>query len=390
MNFERTEEERLLTESVQRYLHKDYGFEVRTAILAGALGYSDTAWERFADMGVLGLTLPEDCGGFGGGAVALSGVMECLGEALCLEPVFSTVGLCARLVARGAGESQRSRLLEKVAAGRLRMGFAHFEDGARHDLAHVAATARRNGGGWELSGTKRVVLDAPSAGVLVVSARTSGTVGRPEGLSLFLVDINAVGVELKPARTLDGRRCADVVLSDVSTPHDALLGIPDEGFGLIEDAVDFATALLCAEAVGVMTDANAATLEFLKTRRQFGAAIGSFQVLQHRMADMYIATEQARSMACLACFTVDSAGDARERARIVSAAKVLIAQACRRVSQDAVQLHGGMGLTEEMKVSHSFRRLTLIAQQFGDEDHHLERFAACAAEAEGAREGSAD
>jgi alkylation response protein AidB-like acyl-CoA dehydrogenase len=210
---------------------------------------------------------------------------------------------------------------------------------------------------------------------LIVSARTSGGDTDPEGISVFVVDARAPGVSTNAYRTIDELRAADVVLKDVHVPADALVGQEGHGLALIEEVVDYATALLCAEAVGAIKYANDATLEYLKTRKQFGVAIGSFQALQHRMVDMVISGEQAKSMAGLACAKVDSAADPVERKRVVSAAKIKIADACRHVAQEAIQLHGGMGMSDELKISHTFRRLTMIAQQFGDADHHLERFA---------------
>jgi alkylation response protein AidB-like acyl-CoA dehydrogenase len=239
----------------------------------------------------------------------------------------------------------------------------------------VGARAKRSGGGYTLEGEKRAVLHGASADTLIVSARTSGADTDPAGISLFLVERSAPGVTVKEYRTIDELRAADVWLSGVAVGAEARLGDEDRALPLIEDAADYATALLCAEAVGAIRYANEATLEYLKTRRQFGVPIGSFQALQHRMVDMVISYEQARSMACLACVKVDTAPPA-ERRLAVSAAKIKVADACRHVSQEAVQLHGGMGMTEELKVSHTFRRLTMIGQTFGDAEHHLERFAA--------------
>jgi alkylation response protein AidB-like acyl-CoA dehydrogenase len=244
------------------------------------------------------------------------------------------------------------------------MAFAFSEKGARYDLAPAAVKAKKAGSGWTLDGEKVVVLGAPSAAKIVVSAQA------PAGPSLFLVD--ARSVKMRPYRTLDEMRAADVVFSGAAGE---LLGAEGKAQSVIEEVVDFGTALVCAEAVGVMKFACDSTLEYLKTRKQFGVPIGTFQALQHRMVDMVVAYEQARSMACLACSKVDGAADAKERARAVSAAKIKIADNARLISQEAIQLHGGMGMSEELKVSHSFRRLTMIAQQFGDADHHLERFA---------------
>jgi len=376
MNFDYNEEQQLLADSIRRFIAKDYDFETRKKIVASAEGASADVWRTFAEMGLLGIPFASAHGGFGGGAIDLMSVMEAIGEGLVVEPFLCTVGLAGQLVARGGSEAQRNALLPAIVEGRLKMAFAHTENGARYDLAHVAATARPAGKVWLLDGEKRVVLGAPLADKLVVSARTSGKTADAKGISLFLVDRAAAGVSLRPYATLDEMRAADVVLKGVEVGADALLGKEGEAGPLIEEAVDFSTALLCAEAVGAMKHANDATLEYLKTRKQFGVPIGTFQALQHRMVDMVIAAEQARSMACLACAKVDGEKDARERARLVSAAKVKIADACRHVSQESIQLHGGMGMTEELKVSHSFRRLTMIAQQFGDAEHHLARFAA--------------
>jgi alkylation response protein AidB-like acyl-CoA dehydrogenase len=326
-------------------------------------------------MGLLGVPFAEEHGGFGGTAVDVMLVMEALGESLVVEPYWVNVGLAGRLVARGASAEQQKRILPTLIQGKHRLAFAHTERGARYDLCHVGTRAKRAGQGFTLEGEKRAVLHGAAAGTLIVSARTSGADTDPSGIGLFLVDRGAPGLTVKDYRTLDELRAADVWLSGVSVPADAMLGDEGRALALIEDAADYATALLCAEAVGAIRFANETTLEYLKTRRQFGVPIGSFQALQHRMVDMAISYEQARSMACLACVKVDTAG-AAERRRAVSAAKIKVADACRHVSQEAVQLHGGMGMTEELKISHTFRRLTMIGPTFGDAEHHLERFAA--------------
>jgi alkylation response protein AidB-like acyl-CoA dehydrogenase len=375
MNFDYNEEQRLLAASIRRFAEKDYGFDARRKIVAGPGGWSRTVWSTLAELGVLGLPLPAEFGGFGGGAVDLDSVMEAIGEALVVEPFLATVGLGARFVARGGTAAQKARLLPAVAGGELTLAFAQTERGARYDLAHIAMRAGRTSEGYVLDGEKRVVLHAPCAQRLIVSARTQGEVAQPHGISLFLVDVTAPGVTMRRYRTLDELPAADISFHAVKVGADALIGAEHEGLALIEEVVDYATALVCTEAVGAIKYANDATLEYLKTRKQFGVPIGSFQALQHRMVDMVIAHEQAKSMANLACATVDSERDTARRKRMVSAAKVRIADACRHVSQESVQLHGGMGMSDEMKVSHTFRRLTMIAQQFGDADHHLERFA---------------
>ena len=359
MNFDLSEEQQLLADSIRRFVAQEYGFEARRRILASPEGHSEHVWKTFAEMGLLGLAVPAQHGGFGGSATDLMNVMDAIGEALVVEPYLSTV-LGARLVARSGNAAASAALLPAVSDGRMKLAFAHIEDGARYDLAHVRTTARKAGGQYVLEGTKLVVLHAPMADRLVVSALLDGSI------ALFV----AQRPELRAYRTLDNLGAADIVFAGARA--DLLL---EDALPVIEDAVDFATALLCAEAVGAMRYANDTTLEYLKARKQFGVPIGSFQALQHRMVDMAITLEQARSMASLACSEVDAAADPAQRKRIVSAAKIKIADACRHISQESVQLHGGMGMTEELKVSHTFRRLTMIAQQFGDADHHLERFA---------------
>jgi alkylation response protein AidB-like acyl-CoA dehydrogenase len=367
MNFDYNEEQQLLADSVRRFLSKDYDFESRKKIVASKEGWSDKVWSTLTEMGLTGLPFSTDFGGFGGGAVDLMGVMEAAGDALLVEPYVATVGLGGQLVARAGSDAQKKAILSSVVEGKLRLAFAHSEKGARYNLAKVSAKAKKAGAHWEISGEKLVVLGAPAADKLVVSAVTD------KGLSLFVVEASAAGVKMKPYMTLDEQRAADVTFSGAKGE---LLGAEGGALPAIEATMDFATALICAEAVGAMKFACDTTLEYLKTRKQFGVPIGTFQALQHRMVDMYVAWEQARSMACLAASKVDGAADAKDRARAVSAAKIKIADNCRLISQESIQLHGGMGMTEELKVSHTFRRLTMIAQQFGDAEHHLARFAA--------------
>jgi len=375
MDFELSEEQRQLSDSVGRYLNDHYDFESRKRVIHSERGASDAVWKQFAELGVLSIPFSESVGGFGGGAIDLMSAMQAIGSSLVVEPVAATV-LAGRLIDRTGSASQKSEILPQVIDGALRLAFAHSEDGARYRLAQVAATAQRTADGWVLDGLKRVVIGAPLADLLVVSARTSGAPGDAAGLSLFVVAAGARGVSMTPYRTVDNQRAADVRLDGVQVRADALLGVEGGALPVIEEAVDVAVALQCAEAVGAMQFANDTTLEYLKTRKQFGQPIGAFQALQHRMVEMFVTVEQARSMSYLVCSKVDTTTDPRERARIVSAAKIKIADACRQVSQESIQLHGGMGMTEEMKVSHTFRRLTMIAQQFGDADHHLDRFAA--------------
>jgi pimeloyl-CoA dehydrogenase small subunit len=375
MNFELSEEQTLLAETIKRFVATHYNFDARAKIVASPSGHSEDVWAAIAEMGLLGLPFAEAHGGFGGTTVDVMLVMEAIGEGLLVEPYLATVGLGGRLVARAGSAAQQERILPALVQGKHTLAFAHTEAGARYDLREVRLSARRGADGWVLDGDKRVVLHGASADTLVVSARTAGAATDAAGISLFLVPRTAPGVSVQDFRTIDNLRAADVGFRQVRVGADALLGAEGGGHAVIEEVVDYATALLCAEAVGAIRYANEATLEYLKTRRQFGVPIGSFQALQHRMVDMMISYEQARSMAYLACVKIDTA-DAAERRRVVSAAKIKVSDACRHVSQESVQLHGGMGMTEELKISHTFRRLTMLAQTFGDAEHHLERFAA--------------
>ncbi len=370
MNFETSDEQQQLADSLGKVLASHYDFDQRKAIINSASGFSDALWATFAEMGLTAIAVPEADGGFGGGALDLMAAMEACGEALVVEPLLDNIALAGRLVAKSGSAAQRAALLPGLIDGTRRLAFAYLEPGRRYETAPQTTTARASGGGWLLDGSKCVVVGASMAQQLVVSARAA------EGSCLFIVDAEAAGVALNPSRTVDGQRVADVTFTGVTLGAGALLGAAGAAQPLIDEAVDFATALLCADAIGAMKFANEATLDYLKTRKQFGVAIASFQVLQHRMVEMVIVTEQARSMAILAASKVDHATDAAERQRAVSAAKVKVADAVRLVSQEAVQLHGGMGMSEEMKISHTFRRLTMIAQRFGDADHHLERYAA--------------
>ena len=387
MDFDYSEEQQQLADSLQKYLAGNYGFEARKKTLQSDQGFSPSVWSAFADMGLTALPFDVDLGGFGGGAVDMMAVMEAFGDALVVEPLLDHVALASCLVAMAGTPSQREAVLPNLLDGSRKATFAYLERGRRYALEPVNAVVLKTGDGWQLDGEKIVVVGAAGADLLVVSAQISHNPGCPVngGTGLFLVDRQAAGVKLSTYRTVDGQRAADVKFSGVLLPADALLGGQDnQGLALshIEEAIDFATALLCADAVGAMKSATDATLEYTQGRKQFGTAIASFQALQHRMVDMFIACEEARSMAILAACRVDAARGLTDEASVaarkkaVSGAMVKVADAARLVSQESVQLHGGMGMTEEMKISHTFRRLTASVQRFGDADHHLARYAA--------------
>ena len=373
MDFKYSEEQIGLQDTLRRFIAKNYAFEQRRALAKSEPGMSREHWAQLADIGILALPFAEDVGGLGGNAVDTMLVMEQLGRGLVLEPYLPTVVLCGSLLRDFAGTGPGEALLPAVAGGELLLALAHHESGNRYALNHVATTARAEGSGWVLDGAKGVVLGGPWADKFIVSARTSGATASDSGISLFLVDAQAPGLSLLAYPTQDGGRAAELKLKGVKLEASALLGAKDAALPALERATDYALAALCAEAVGIMGAVNEATLEYLKTRKQFGQAIGRFQALQHRMVDMVVATEQARSMATLAAVHVDSPDRALRR-RSVSAAKAYVGQQARAVGQQAVQLHGGMGVVDELNVAHFFKRLTMITLSFGDSDHHLGLF----------------
>ena len=372
MDFRYTEEQVALQDTLQRFIARDYDFERRRALTRSPLGYSPLAWTQYAELGLLGLPIPEEYGGLSGTGVDVMLVMESIGQGLLLEPYWSTVVLCGGLIREAASADFKQRMLPQIAEGKAKLAFACYEARGRYDLQYVECGAVRAAGGWQLSGKKSVVLDAPSADYLLVSARTAGARTDAEGVSLFLVRKDAPGIRLRSYPTQSGGRAADVELKSVAVSEEAVIGSVGQALNVIERAVDLGVAALCAESLGIMVALNQATLNYTKTRKQFGLPIGSFQALQHRMADMFIATEQTRSMAIIAAMNATS-DDAAERRRAVSGAKAYIGRASRFVGQQAVQLHGAMGVVDDVVVSHYFKRLTMIDMTFGDADYHLGR-----------------
>ena len=373
MDFDLTDDQKALQDTLARFIEKDYAFDARKAIIKDAKGYSAEKWKQLADLGLLALPLPEAHGGLNGTAIDTMLVMQLLGRGLVVEPYLSTVVLCGGLIADAGSEAQKSAILPAIAEGKTTLALAHYERGGRYELAAVTSTARPEGAGYVLNGAKGVVLNGETADKLIVSARTSGKAGDADGISLFLVDRKATGVIIRGYRTQDGSRAAEIELANVAIGKDAAVGPEGKGLPIIEKALDIANAALCAETVGIMIAVNDTTLEYLKTRKQFGQAIGKFQALQHRMADMVVWAELAKSMMMLAAVKAGDKNPA-ERSRAIAGARAYVTQAARFVGQNAVQLHGGMGVTDEMKVAHYFKRLTMIAAQFGDADWHMARF----------------
>ena len=374
MDFELSEEQRLLKESVERLLADRYEFETRKRYMAEPEGWSREVWRQYAELGLLGLPFDEKYGGFGGGPVETMIVMEAFGKALALEPFFATVVLGGGFIRLGGSEAQKKELLPKIADGSLLLAFAQTERQSRFDLFDVATVAKRDGNGYVLEGTKSVVLHGDAADKIIVSARVSGERRDHKGIGLFLVDAKANGVSRRGYPTVDGLHAAEISFSNVRVGADAVIGEAGDGLPLIERVVDASIAALAAEAVGNMMSMHELTVEYLKTRKQFGVPIGSFQVLQHRAVDMFVALEQARSMAYFATMMAEEP-NAKERKKAIAAAKVQIGRSVKLVGQQAIQLHGGIGMTMEYKVGHYFKRATMIDTLFGDADHHLAELA---------------
>jgi alkylation response protein AidB-like acyl-CoA dehydrogenase len=371
MDFNLSQEQTQFADALRRWVEKDYSFEQRKNIIKSSSGISDAAWSALTELGAMALPIPEEQGGFNGSAVDMLVVMQELGRGLVIEPYFTTV-MAAEFLKLDGGQEQ---LLEQIATGELKLACALAEKQSRHDLFDIATHSVKNADGYLLNGVKTVVLHGAQADQLIVSARSSGAQRDTDGISLFIVDGDAAGLSRRDYRTIDGFRAADITLNQVQVSSSSLLGDESKGWEILDAASDYGITLLCAEAIGVMEAIFAATLDYLKTRQQFGVPIGKFQALQHRMAEMYMEMEQARSMATLAAVKVAST-DVEERCRTVSAAKARIGQAARFIGQTAVQLHGGMGVTDELPAAHMFKRLTMLELSLGDTDHHLARFVA--------------
>lgn len=370
MDFSLTSEQQLLRDGLSKFLSTRYDLAASRAAAKTGPGWQPGIWRSFADeLGILGAVLPEEVGGMGGGPVELMVIAEALGHALVIEPYVDTVVVAGGLLRRAGGPSATS-VLERIVAGTAVVALAGTEPESGDDLDRLSTTAERDGDRWVLTGSKIVAIGAPLATHLLISAGTSGG-----GISLFLVDLEAAasGVTVHGYRTIDDRRAADVVLDGVRLPADALLGSPGQAGPSLEQARDEGAAAIAAEAVGCMRKVLADTVEYCKQRQQFGQPIGGFQVLQHRMVDMYLELEQAVAAVYLAVLHLDA--DPAARARAVSAAKVTIGHAARFIGQNAVQLHGGMGMTEELAIGHYFKRLTAIEYEFGSTDYHLTRYA---------------
>jgi len=373
MNFEHTEDRRMLADTLNRFVSEQVGIETRNRIAYGDTGMDTALWAQFAELGAIGALFPEADGGFGGAGFDIAVVFEALGRGLVVEPFLG-----ALVVGRALGAAGTAAQKERIAGlidGSTVAALAHDEPGSHYALSRVETRAVRNGEGWLLTGQKAVVVQGDQAHLLLVSARTSGGVDSEEGISLFLVPGDGARLTRRGYGRIDGGHAAEITLNNVQVGPEALLGAEGQGFATLEQAVGYGILAVCAEALGAMEVAKKDTLEYLQTRKQFGVPIGSFQALQHRMADLLLEVEQSRSAVINAAAAIDSA-DRTERERALSAAKVTIGRIGALVAEESIQLHGGIGMTWELPLSHYAKRLVMVDHQFGDEDHHLARFIA--------------
>jgi len=373
MDFSFSEEQGLLQDSIQRYIQNSYTFDARQKLLKTEDGFSRENWASFAELGWLALPFSEASGGFGGTAVETMIMMEEFGKGLVVEPYVSTVIMAGSVIEAGGTTEHIEGVLTEIMAGTTLGSLAYVEPQARFNLADVTTTAKVEGDNYGINGFKGVVLGGPSADVLVVPARTSGDQKDESGITLFLVDVSADGVSKRDYPTIDGMQASEINLDNVSVPASAVLGEVGKGLALLEMGINNGILAVGAEAVGAMEVLYKTTVEYCKTREQFGQPIGKFQVLQHRMVDMFMEHEQAKSLLYMAALRM-SEDDEVESLKAVSALKVQIGKGGRFVGQNAIQLHGGMGMTDELNVGHYFKRLTSIATLFGDVDHHLKKY----------------
>jgi alkylation response protein AidB-like acyl-CoA dehydrogenase len=368
-----TDEQELLRDSLQRVLRDQYNFETRRKIIATEQGFSRTHWDTFAELGLLAASFSEDFGGLGEGILANMIIMQEFGRHLVVEPFFETIVLGGGIIEQAGTKAQREELLPEIASGKAIWTLAWAEARSRYDLNHVATTAERHGDEYVLRGDKAAVIGAPWADRLIVSARTSGDPRDRGGVSLFIVDRQSANLHLQSFKTIDGRRAAEISLKSVRVPASRMLGEEGDGVAILEATRDRAIAALCAEAVGAMTELNSATLEYTKTRKQFGVALGTFQVLQHRMVDMFIALQESISLTQHLNLALHESEPGSSK--LASAAKSKVGEAARFVGEQAIQLHGGMGMSDELNVGHYFKRIAAITVQFGDPTYHLMRYA---------------
>ena len=375
MDFSNTEEQQMLQESVQKFVYKNYDFDTRNQIIASEKGFSQENWDLFAELGWLTVPFKDDDGGFGGSAVDLAVMMEEFGKAMLVEPFIATAVLSGGVISGQGSAEQKAELLPKIMEGKLQLACAYAEQGSRFNLVNIKTSATVEGDTVVLNGSKTAVLNGSNAEILLVAVRESGAATDSEGISVFMVDASSVGVSIQSFTNMDGKKSAEISFKDVSVPISRRLGASGSASKVLQDSVDRATLAVSAEAIGAMESLLHKTVEYSKTRKQFGTAIGTFQALQHRMADMFIECQLARSILIMAAMKLDSGEDALEKTKSVSAAKSRIGRAIQKVGQDAIQIHGGIGMTEELDVGHLFKSVTAAEIMFGNTDYHTQRFA---------------
>jgi len=373
MDFSFSEEQALLKDSVEKFVQNDYTFDVRQKVVRTEQGFSTAIWKTFAELGWLSVPFPESVGGFGGKSVDMMLLLEQFGRGLVIEPLVATVVLAGGAIRLGGSAEQQNTWLPGIIDGSRQAALAYAEPQGRFNLADLTTSAKADANGYVLNGYKAVVLNGPAADLLVISARTSGAQRDREGISLFVVDAKTAGISRRDYPTVDAFRASEITLIDVRVGKDALLGAEGRGYPLLEQVIDEGILAIGSEAVGCMEVLYKNTVEYTKTREQFGQPIGKFQVLQHRMVDMFMEHEQSKSLMYMAAMKMDEGyGDAARKA--ISAFKVQVGTSGRFVGQNAVQLHGGMGMTDELSIGHYFKRVTIIDTLFGNVDYHLKRF----------------
>jgi len=374
MDFSLNEIQLMLADSIEKFIDNDYDFNSRQQYADSDTGYSAAVWKTFADLGWTAVPFSEEDGGFDGGPADIMVVMQRFGRGLVVEPYLANVILAGGVLKRAASSEQKERWLQPMIAGNLQTALAFLEPQARYDIANMATTAVADGDDWILNGSKGYVLNGRNAQMIVIPARTSGEQTDQDGITLFAVDAAADGVSITDYATIDGHQAAEIDIADLRVDSTAVLGEIGKGFAALDAAIDDATLAVCAEAVGIMQVLKDKTVEYSKSRMQFGVPIGSFQALQHRMVDMLTDCEQSQSLLMWAVMINPQGG--AEAKRAISSIKYQIGIAGRKVGEEAVQLHGGMGVTWELDVAHYFKRLTAIGQIFGNADWHLDKLAA--------------
>ena len=372
MDFNFNEEQTLIQGQVAQFIQRDYEWEKRQNLISSELGFSEKNWKIFAELGWLGISLSEESGGFGGTALESMIIMEEFGKGLVVEPFLETIILCSGLIDSCGTDEQKGEILGQVVAGNMHLALGFTEPQSRFNLADVTTEAKLKDGNYVVNGFKSVVMNGPNANKFIISTRTSGKQTDKDGISLLVVDANQDGVSLRNYPTVDDRRASELTLENVIVPASCLLGSENQGCKLLEDAIDNATLGICAEAVGAMEVLYKTTVEYTKTREQFGQPIGKFQVLQHRMVDMFMEYEQSKSLLYMA--TIKNVEGSQDAKKSISGLKYQVGKAAKFIGQQAVQLHGGMGVTDELNVGHFFKRLTTIISIFGNTDYHLKRY----------------